>query len=84
MNPDFHSYNRAERYPTETAGLDSTLSVGIQTCTAGKKSVVNLLFGGKNVNKVNISLSKYYIHSLGCFHFIRMTDPSKTDQCLLY
>lgn len=80
MNPDFPSYERAERYPTETAGLDSTLSVGIETCTAGgKKKVVNLYSGeGEDVNKVNTSLSKEDIRNLKCFHFIKMTDINQT------
>ena len=46
MNPDFPSYKRAERYPTETAGLDSALSVGIETCTAGGKKGSKSIFGG--------------------------------------
>lgn len=48
MNPDFHSYNRAERRSTETTRLDSALSGSIETCTSGgEKCSIATIQGGK-------------------------------------
>lgn len=58
MNSDFPSYKRAERFPTETAGLDFTFSVGIEDLHCREEKKENPYSGRGRMNKVNTGLSK--------------------------